>query len=105
MERDYGYDVHQDNPDVLAKKIPSKMLIVHDTDDRTIPYLDTKTLSDHSNSVFLHTTHGLGHKQILKDNAVINVVASYIFNGQVKHDDSRDIPLSTNLGQTYFLRR
>jgi len=58
MERYYGYDVHQDNPDVLVKSISSKMLIVHDKDDRTIPYTDSKTLSDNTDNFYLHTTFG-----------------------------------------------
>jgi hypothetical protein len=85
MERYYGYDVHQDNPDVLVKSISSKMLIVHDKGDRTIPYTDSKTLSDNTDNFYLHTTEGLGHKQILKDNAVIDVITTYLFNGQTKH--------------------
>lgn len=84
MEDRYGYDVHQDNPDVLAKTITSKMLIVHDIEDRTIPYRDTKILSDNSNNFFLHTTKGLGHKRILRDNAVIDVITKYILNRQTK---------------------
>jgi hypothetical protein len=87
MERYYGYDVHQDNPYVLAKTISTKMLIVHDKDDRTIPYTDSKILSEKTDNFFLHTTEGLGHKQILRDNAVVDVITAYIFNGQLKHDD------------------
>ena len=87
MERYYGYDVHQDNPDVLAKTISTKMLIVHDKDDRTIPYTDSKILSEKKDNIFLYTTEGLGHKRILRDNAVVDVITSYIFNGQLKHDD------------------
>lgn len=84
LEIDYGYDVHQDNPDVLARTITSKMLIVHDIDDRTIPYADTKILSDNSNNIFLHTTEGLGHKRILRDSTVIEVITGYILNGQTE---------------------
>jgi len=87
MERYYGYDVHQDNPDVLAKTISTNMLIVHDKDDRTISYTDSKILSEKTDRIFLHTTEGLGHKRILRDNAVVDVITSYIFNGQLKHDD------------------
>jgi pimeloyl-ACP methyl ester carboxylesterase len=86
MERYYGYDVHQDNPDVLAKTIATKMLIVHDKDDRTIPYTDSKILSEKTDNVYLHTTEGLGHKRILRDNAVIDVITAYIFNGQLQSD-------------------
>jgi len=87
MERYYGYDVHQDNPDVLAKTISSRMFIVHDKDDRTIPYMDSKILSEKTDNVFLHTTEGLGHKRILRDNAVVNVITANIFNGQTQKNN------------------
>jgi hypothetical protein len=58
------------------------MLIVHDKDDRTIPYMDSKILSDKKDHIYLHTTEGLGHKRILKDNNVIEVIMTYVLNGQ-----------------------
>jgi hypothetical protein len=87
MERYYGYDVHQDNPYALAKTISTKMLIVHDKDDRTIPYRDSKILSEKTDKIFLHTTEGLGHKRILKDNAVVDVITAYLLNGEFQKDD------------------
>ena len=87
MEEYYGYDVHQDNPDVLAKTIFTKMLIVHDRDDRTISYMDSKILSEKTDNVYLHTTEGLGHKRILRDNAVVDVITAYMFNGQLQKDE------------------
>jgi hypothetical protein len=87
MERYYGYDVHQDNPYVLAKTISTKMLIVHDKDDRTIPYRDSKILSEKTDKIFLHTTEGLGHKRILKDNAVVDLITAYLLNGEFQKDD------------------
>ncbi len=86
MEEYYGYDVHQDNPYVLAKTISSKVLIVHDKDDETIPYSDSKTLSEKTDHVDLHTTGGLGHKRILRDKAVVDVVTAYIFNSQSRRN-------------------
>lgn len=86
LERYYGYDVHQDNPYVLVKTIASKMLIVHDKDDRTIPYMDSKILSEKTDNVDLHTTEGLGHKLILRDVAVVDFITRYIFNGQLRRD-------------------
>jgi hypothetical protein len=87
MERYYGYDVHQDNPYVLAKTISTKMLIVHDKDDRTIPYMDSKILSEKTDNVDLHTTESLGHKRILRDKAVVDFITAYIFNGQIQSDE------------------
>jgi hypothetical protein len=94
MEKYYGYDVHQDNPDVLAKSISSEMLIVHDKDDQTIPYMDSKILSNKKDHIYLHTTEGLGHKRILKDNKVIEVIAMYVLNGQThpKMEEKQHFP-------------
>jgi hypothetical protein len=87
IERYYGYDLNQDNPYDLAKTIDSKMLIVHDKDDRTIPYRDSKILSEKTDNVALHTTEGLGHKLILRDKNVVDFITKYIFDGQHKRDE------------------
>ena len=86
MERYFGYDLQKDNPFALAKTVSSKMLIVHDKDDRTISYSDSKTLSEITDHMDLHTTEGLGHKRILKDKAVVDVVTAYILNNQIQHE-------------------
>ena len=96
MEEYYGYDVHQDNPYVLAKTISTKMLIVHDKDDRTIPYTDSKTLSDKTDNIYLHTTVGLGHKRILRDKAVVDVITAYIFNVHPQRDEQLIKNVNTN---------
>ena len=87
LERYYGYDLHQDNPYDLAKTIAAKMLIVHDKDDRTIPYMVSKILSEKTDNVDLHTTEGLGHKRLLRDKAVVDFITRYIFNGQLRRDE------------------
>jgi len=87
LERYYGYDLRQDNPYDLAKTIAAKMLIVHDKDDRTIPYMDSRTLSEKTDNIDLYTTESLGHKLILRDNAVVDFITSYIFNGQHRRDE------------------
>jgi hypothetical protein len=99
MERRYGYNLNQDNPDVLAKTISSKMLIVHDKDDRTIPYTDSKTLSDKTDNFYLHTTEGLGHKRILRDNTVIDVITTYFLNGQTNRniENIKHLPKEQNM--------
>jgi hypothetical protein len=62
------------------------MLIAHDKDDRTIPYSDSKSLSEKTDHVELHTTEGLGHKRILRDKAVVDVITAYIVNRQSRRN-------------------
>lgn len=80
LEGYYGYNWHKDNPFGLAKNISSKILIVHDKDDPTTPYMDSKVLSEELKNVYLHTTEGLGHKRIFRDNNVVDVVLEYLFS-------------------------
>ena len=76
-EDEFGYDMQRDNPSNLLSEIESKILIVHDRNDPTIPYVDSEELSDKSQNIQLLTTEGLGHKKILTDRSVIDAVMKY----------------------------
>ena len=87
LEDRYGYNLHQDNPYALAKEVSSKILIVHDKDDPTTPYMDSKSLSEKLNHVDLYTSEDLGHKRILKDPTIIDLTHQYLCNQNL--DESR----------------
>jgi pimeloyl-ACP methyl ester carboxylesterase len=76
-EDQFGYTMQHDNPSNLLKEINSRILIVHDKDDPTIPYFDSKELSGEFQNITLHTTERLGHKKLLTDRSVIDLVANY----------------------------
>ena len=76
-ERQFGYDMRRDNPAHLFKEIDSRILIVHDKQDPTIPYTDSKELSNEFENIVLHTTEGLGHKRILTDESVVDAIVNY----------------------------
>ena len=83
LESYYGYNLYEDNPYTLLKKISSKIFIVHDKDDLTTPYLDSKVIAEQLNHVHLLTTEGLGHKNILRDKTVVNTIQKYIFDQEI----------------------
>ncbi len=76
-EDEFGYDMQRDNPSNLLSEIESKILIVHDRNDPTIPYVDSKELSDEFQNIELLTTESLGHKKILTERSVIDAVVKY----------------------------
>ena len=80
LESYYGYNLYEDNPYRLLTKISSRILIVHDKDDTTTPYMDSKFIAEKHNQVYLLTTEGLGHKKILRDTAVISNIQKYMFD-------------------------
>ena len=93
----FGYDLTRDNPFNLIGKIKSRILIIHDKFDRTTPYSDSKAIAGKSDHIVLHTTDGLGHKRILGDKAVMNLVLEHLMSGagaeyREKQADAHDNP-------------
>ncbi|UCD90756.1 MAG: alpha/beta hydrolase, partial [Desulfobacterales bacterium] len=80
LESYYGYNMYEDNPYTLLKTIASKIFIVHDKDDPTTPYRDSKIIAEKLGHVDLLTTEGLGHKNILRNSTVISTIQKYIFD-------------------------
>jgi len=78
LEDRHGYSLLRDSPHLLARQITSRVLIVHDKDDRTTPYADSRKIAENSNNIVLHTTTGLGHKRILSDPGIMDLVQAYI---------------------------
>ena len=76
-EDQFGYNMHRDNPVNLLREINSKILIVHDKDDPTIPYADSKEISGRFPNIELHSTERLGHKKVLADSSVVNRALDY----------------------------
>ena len=82
-EDQFGYNMQRDNPINLLRKINSKVLIVHDKNDPTIPYDDSKEISERFPNIELHTTERLGHKKVLADSSVVNRALDYL-GAQIK---------------------
>jgi len=77
LEHYFGYDLNRDNPDMLIHDIRSPVFIIHDRDDQTIPFRDSRNIAATSTNLFLHVTDGLGHKRILADNDVIQAAVGF----------------------------
>jgi hypothetical protein len=69
--------MQRDNPAHLLTEIHSEILIVHDKHDPTIPYTDSRELSNEFQNIALHTTEGLGHKRILTDESVVDFIVNH----------------------------
>ena len=76
-ENQFGYSMQRDDPSNLIKEINSKIFIVHDRNDPTIPYIDSRDISHRFQNISLHTTERLGHKRILAERSVVNLIADY----------------------------
>jgi len=87
LEHHFGYDLDRDNPDVLIDQIRSPVFIIHDREDKTIPFRDSQAVSTTSAHVLLQATEGLGHKRILADTGVIQATLDYFL--EARHEQNR----------------
>jgi len=78
FEERFGYDLAHDNPSILLGRLSAPVLIVHDTDDRAVPFRDSQEISQKHKHIALYPTRGLGHLRVLSDLAVIHTSLQYL---------------------------
>jgi len=79
FNQDFGEDIWQRmdiEKNVAQLKLPS--LIIHDQHDSEVPYELSKHLSKVWPDSQLHLTEKLGHRSILRDNAIVDLVVDFI---------------------------
>lgn len=78
-ERDWGANVWERTAlDQVLPKIPIPGLIFHDREDERTPYLSGVAVARAWKSARLITTHGLGHRGLLRDADVIRQVVEFL---------------------------
>lgn len=60
-----------DVPNLPTELKTSKLLVVHDVEDREVPYDHGETVAASWPGAQMHTTHGLGHRRVLSDSFVV----------------------------------
>lgn len=90
LEDKYGYDVQTDNPRNLLERMQSKLLIIHDKDDAWVPYVESQAVASRYGNVSLHTTEGLGHKDIVTDESVVDLAVDYLYRITTRWNDVTD---------------
>jgi pimeloyl-ACP methyl ester carboxylesterase len=95
-EQRFGYSLERDNPSRLLSAFGGDLLIVHDCQDQTVPFEDSREAAATRPNVVLHETKGLGHRRILEDRRTMEFITGYIM-GQiastqsVQHEDRRPL--------------
>src|SRR5687768_2038932 len=62
----------------LAPRLSTPALVIHDRDDRLMPWTHGATVARHWPGARLLTTRGLGHRRILADERVTRVAAEFV---------------------------
>lgn len=84
LETTYGSSIWKDvstDHNMALASLPG--LIVHDQEDRDVPYVQGQRLHEHWPESRLLTTSGLGHRRVLRDREVIDQCVKFISNTPV----------------------
>lgn len=83
LERRFGVEMwRQFSPTRLSQQIAADALIVHDVDDRVVPYTQALELWRAWPAAARMTTAGFGHNRILKQSDVLEDVVDFINDGE-----------------------
>ena len=80
LEREFGYNMEDDNPYRLLENLDSEIMIVHDHSDKMVPYRDASTIAGKNSRISFYSTKGLGHKRILRDRMSVEAVFQFLTN-------------------------
>jgi pimeloyl-ACP methyl ester carboxylesterase len=78
IEERFGVRWSQLEAPRLAPRLAAPALLIHDWDDRAVPWRHGAELARHWPGARLLTTSGLGHRRILEDDAVTRAAAEFI---------------------------
>lgn len=78
VERSVGITMQSMRADAIARAMRVPLLVVHDQDDKEVPFDSGQRIANAWPDAELIITEGLGHQQILRDVHVTNVAASFI---------------------------
>jgi pimeloyl-ACP methyl ester carboxylesterase len=78
-ERRFGFQWNElEVPGMAARAETPPVLVVHDRDDAETSWEEGKAIADAWPRSVLHTTRGLGHRRVLRDPAVLEMVTGFI---------------------------
>jgi pimeloyl-ACP methyl ester carboxylesterase len=77
-ERRLGFRWDELDMAEVAPHVAIPLLVVHDTEDREVPFAEGETVAGLWRGASLVTTQGLGHNRILRDPGVGSMVAAFV---------------------------
>ncbi len=80
LEMKYNGNLHWDKLDIVEMLENSGIsaLIVHDIDDREIPFDHARDFKNIKQDIWFHDTQKLGHRRIVQNTQVINRVVEFV---------------------------
>ena len=78
IEERYGVRWEEIELARVAPRLAARALVIHDRDDRMVPWKQGAAVAQHWRGARLVTTQDLGHRRILADDAVISAAVAFV---------------------------
>ncbi len=78
FEQRFGAPIDSFRAEAIAPQLALPLLVVHDADDKEVPWENGASIARAKANATLLTTSGLGHRKILADREVIGRVVRYV---------------------------
>jgi pimeloyl-ACP methyl ester carboxylesterase len=77
----------------LAARLKARALVIHDRDDRVVPWTQGAQVASHWPAARLLSTDGLGHRRILEDDFVTRAAADFVSGrSSIVHPAAGELP-------------
>lgn len=78
LQKTTGLQIDEGDFRLQGARVPSKLLVVHDRNDKEISFQEGLELHSSVPHSGIHATEGLGHRRILRDGDVVQAVGEFL---------------------------
>jgi pimeloyl-ACP methyl ester carboxylesterase len=106
IERRLGFHWSELDVPRLASRLLVPLLVIHDRDDAEVPYADGEAIAAAAPEGRLVTSHGLGHRRILREPRLVKEAVSFVAFASRRTDaaDEEDVSEQVSLERYLFDR-
>jgi pimeloyl-ACP methyl ester carboxylesterase len=106
IERRLGFHWSELDVPRLASRLLVPLLVIHDRDDAEVPYADGEAIAAAAPEARLVTSHGLGHRRILREPRLVKEAVSFVAFASRRTDaaDEEDVSEQVSLERYLFDR-
>jgi pimeloyl-ACP methyl ester carboxylesterase len=105
IERRLGFHWSELDVPRLASRLLVPLLVIHDRDDAEVPYADGQAVAAAAPEARLVTSHGLGHRRILREPRLVKEAVSFVAFGSSRRDTADEVvPEQVSLERYLFDR-
>lgn len=104
LEERYGMTMKELDVPTQAARVSAPIMVVHDADDAVVPFEDGASIAAAARRGRIVTTHGLGHRRILKAPDVVDAITLFVAGGPRLPEAANDFATTID-GELFYRDR